>query len=106
MAIIFVACGEYEKKEIDTKPIQLHQEINEIENKIDKFSFQGDVNLKEDFFIRAKTVYFRRASSVKINSYNLIVGAEKIIFEDQSSLFAFHIREYNESKKANLGLCL
>ena len=113
MATIFliVACGEYEKKEIDREtkePIkliqenELVQEVNEIDNKIDKFSFQGDFNLKEDFFIRAKTVYFRRASNVKINSYNLIVEAEKIIFEDQSSLFAFYEREYNKCKKTGL----
>ena len=58
--------------------------------------------MKKDFFVRARTVYFRIGSNVKINSYNLIVEAEKIIFEDQSLLFAFHEREYNECKKTGL----
>lgn len=73
---------------------------NEDENKYERleYSFRGNLNLKEDLFISAKHIYFRQGSNVKINNLKLILEAESISFDKDSSIAAFNSNEYAPCK--------
>lgn len=110
MVFLITACDEESKEQNNIEQVQVtidqpeEPEQNEEESEFDleEFSFQGLTTLKEDTLVRAKEVYFKFGSKVKINQYNFRVEAEKIIFENQSKIISFGSREYNACKKEGL----
>lgn len=77
------------------------QEYNDLQNEYElkEFSFFNEYNLDQDTLIRAKKVYFRFGSKVKINEFNLNIEADEIIFEQQSNLLAFGAKEYADCRQ-------